>query len=134
MTLELGLTELLTILCCSRCPFPPPPSPPHPLFLVPFNAGLKTRELYRKTITKQHWKGERQIPERVTSQSRSAFGYSVHRGLVRSPDTFSFTFSAFTSSQGISDLMRGILVPVFTHQNLGLHKMYKRRRKFCLKN
>ena len=33
------------------------------LFSVPFNVGLELGQVHRKIITKQHWKGERQVPE-----------------------------------------------------------------------
>ena len=52
MALELGSIEGMTLICCARCPFP-----------FPLNAGLELGQFHRKTITRQHRKGERQVSE-----------------------------------------------------------------------
>ena len=55
MTLALGSiidpsTTIIVVLMLTCC-------------ALPFNVGLEIGQFHQKTITKQHWKGERQVPE-----------------------------------------------------------------------
>ena len=52
MTLELGSLEGITLTGYARPPFS-----------FPLNVGLEFEQFRRKTITKQHWKRERQVSE-----------------------------------------------------------------------
>ena len=46
-TLELGSIAVLMLTSCA----------------LPFNVAPEIGQFHQKTITKQHWKGERQVPE-----------------------------------------------------------------------
>ena len=52
MTLELGSIEGITLTGFARPPFS-----------FPLNVGRELEQFHRKTITKQHWKRERQVLE-----------------------------------------------------------------------
>ena len=52
MTLELGSIEGITLTCCAR-----------PLFPFPSNVGLELGHGPPKSISKQHWKRQRQVSE-----------------------------------------------------------------------
>ena len=52
MTLDPESIEGKTLTCCVR-----------PRFPFPLNVGLELGQFHRKTITKQHWKRERQVSE-----------------------------------------------------------------------
>ena len=52
VTLELGSIEGITLTCCAR-----------PLFPFPPNVSLELGQVHQNTISKQHWKRQRQVSE-----------------------------------------------------------------------